>query len=317
MTDSRAPSQPKRVIWLALPLVSSSYDNIRKLFAAHGMIDGRDVSLTIRELTPTDRSVSGGKALADRLAAERPDVIVTPFIPNILYPLQRRIRDIPIVFQFAGRDPVAMGFVESLRRPGGNITGTMQGQYGPGAFQKKWELLKQVAPALKRGGILMTTETAAEIEQLPQSADGRYEPEIREVRSGLGFDVIRVPVPTNASREVINDIVAKAQVGALYLHLEPWPEAVDFLRNTKIPAIGHSFWLVRRGVLMGISSSREALEAYAVEAVERILRGANPAKIPVYVSRQVGFAINAATARANGIAIPELLLVRADEVVEK
>ena len=322
-----APSLMKRVVWLTPPAppagglsrVGSYPDRIRAHFVKRGLMEGRDIELTFEELSgdPVDSEIEGR---LDRVLAREPAVVAAPalgYLLPYLHRLQKRALNTPIVFYHALSDPVALGFVESLSRPGRNMTGTMLA--AENTALKQWELLKQVAPDLKRGGFLLTREALDAMTRDPRAAqawekrvDGR-----KPIRDGLGIEVIDIVIPTDAPRAAIAQAVASARVQALMVRLPRLPPAVmEFLRTTRVPAIVNNFGWVRDGALMGTSYSHEDSEAYAVEAIRRILGGESPATIPVYISREFVIAINSRTARANGIKIPNALLLRANEVVQ-
>jgi len=327
--EASGAGQPrvKRVVWLAPPAGPSSVvarvgsypDRIRAHFVKRRLVEGRDIELTFEELSgdPTDLEI---EERLDRVLAREPAVVAAPalgFLLPYLFRLQKRAGNTPIVFYHALTNPVALGFVESLPRPGRNMTGTMLADANTAL--KQWELLKQVAPDLKRGGFLLTRNALDAITRDPRTAQGwekRAEGR-KPIRDGLGIEVIDIVVPTDAPRAAIAQAVADARVQALMVRLPRLPPAVmEFLRTTRVPAIVNNFGWVRDGALMGTGYSYADSEAYAVEAIRRILRGESPATIPVYISREFGIAINSRTARANGIKIPDALLLRADEIVQ-
>ena len=224
-------------------------------------------------------------------------------------PLLRLTRTVPIVFPLA-TDPVASGLVESLARPGGNATGFMSFEVGVSA---KWlELLKEIAPGIKRAAVLRTLATAV--------GPGQFGA-IQAVAPSLGVELR--PIDTRDAEQIEHAVVAFASEpnvgliaatgGGVLNHREL---IVALAARHRLPAI----YAYREHVMSGglISYGLDNLDQFrrAAGYVDRILRGEKPADLPVQAPTKYELVINLKTAKALGLTVPDSLLARADEVIE-
>jgi putative ABC transport system substrate-binding protein len=245
---------------------------------------------------------------AEELAALAPDVILANG-GSTAGPLLQATRNVPIVFTVAG-DPVGAGLVESLARPGGNATGFMSLEY---SIAGKWlELLKQIAPSIPRAAVLRDATQGAGTSEFAV---------IQAMASSLKVEVN--PVSVRDAGEIERAVVAFARSpnGGLIV---TGGAATTFHRDLiitlaaryKLPAI---YW-VRSFVDAGglISYGPDVIDQYRQAAgyVDRILRGARPADLPVQAPTRFETVINLKTAKALGLTIPETLLATADEVIQ-
>ena len=245
---------------------------------------------------------------AAELAAFAPDVIVTSGSATT-EALQRETRRVPVVFAIVP-DPVGAGFVNSLARPGGNITGFMQGEYNLSA---KWlEVLKQIAPNVTRAAILRHATITAGIGQFAV---------IQSVAPSLGVDVR--PVNIGSASEIENDIADFARIpnGGLILTSTPLGVThrdliIGLAARHKLPAVYSNRAIVEGGGLISYGANYVDLYRQAAGYVDRILRGEKPADLPVQVPTKYELVINLKTAKALGLTVPPSLLARADEVIE-
>lgn len=298
----KAGSRRARVLWFHDSLPEAVRTRIRDGFAAHRLHDGRDIALTFR----TDED----KASLEEVVASRPDTIVMSGTYRLVE-LAKLTRDIPVVFYNMSLDPVSMGLVETLRRPGGNFTGTLI-QWDL-ITTKYWQLLKELRPAMKRGGVLVAQEHLAESPGFFVEMQRRR---WRAAAEGLGIDIREVVVPLQAPASVVVAAVREAGVEALQLGYRVTPEVASSLGRAAIPTAGYSFGNVRRGLqMLGISFEWDEGESHAISMVARVLRGESPATMPVYQTRQYGIAVNLKLAREAGIEIPPSILIQAVEVV--
>jgi len=270
-----------------------------------GWTDGRNVRIDIWW--------GGGNAdtirkHAEELVALAPDVIfVTGNVA--MAPMLQATRSVPIVFVGVA-DPVGAGLVDSMARPGGNVTGFIQFEY---SLSAKWvELLKEVAPAVTRAAVLRDPTIAAGIGQFAV---------IQSVAPSLGVDVS--PVNVRDPSEIERAIAAFARIsnGGLIvtasaltiLHREL---IVTVAARHKLPAIYYRRYFVDGGGL--ISYGYDYVDHYrrAAGYVDRILKGEKPADLPVQAPTRYELAINLKTAKALGLELPPTLLARADEVIE-
>jgi putative ABC transport system substrate-binding protein len=236
------------------------------------------------------------------------EVIAAAGNPSILA-LKSATHAIPIVMVVSG-DPVGSGLVKSLDRPGGNITGLANLAEGLSA---KWlELLKEAAPSLARVAVLRIPDTAAhavfskEIQVTAQRLG--LAPQFVEVRDlneiqrafdalpkGRADALIVLPHPvTFAHRQRIVELAARNKLPAMY----PWPDFVE------------------AGGLMAYASSRGDMFRRSATYVDRILKGAKPADLPVEQPTKFDLVINVKTAKALGLTMPRSLLMRSDEVIQ-
>ena len=255
-----------------------------------GWIDGRNVRIEYRW--------AGGDAgnmrkHAAELAALAPDVILTGGSAP-LAPLQQATRTVPIVFAFVP-DPVGAGFVESLARPGGNITGFMQGEYN---LSGKWlELLKQIAPGVTRAAVLRDAAITAGIGQFAV---------IQSVAPSVGVDV--TPVSLRDAGEIDRAITAFARADNSGLILTSSSLAnyhrkliITLAARHKLPAVYSNRAFVTGGGLVSYGADFVDLHRRAAGYVDRILKGEKPADLPVQAPTKYDLVVNLKTAKALGL----------------
>jgi len=223
--------------------------------------------------------------------------------------LLQATRTVPIVFVIV-IDPVGAGFVASLARPGGNATGFLMFEYG---LSGKWlEVLKQIAPGVKRVAVLRDPTIASGIGQFGA---------IQSAAPSLGMEA--TPVDVRDAGEIERGIAAFARSPNGGVLVTSSPEAsrhrdliVTLAARHRLPAIYASRYLVTEGGL--ISYGPDILDQYrrAAGYVDRILRGEKPADLPVQAPTKYELVINLKTVRALGLTVPPSLLAVADEVIE-
>jgi len=248
-------------------------------------------------------------ALAADLVRLKVDVIVT-FLNQETLAAKRATASIPIVM-FLGIYPVQAGLVASLARPGGNVTGT---SVGPVTGGKYLELLKEAVPKLTRVAILWDPT-------FPGFADTAIQAELDvEARKlGLTLASIEVQRPDDIERALAR--IAKERPGALWvLPIGPLAagtrQIFDFAAQHRLPTIVPTRYFVEAGGLMSYGYDREHLVKRAASYVDRILKGAKPADLPIEQPTKFELVINLKTAKALGLTIPPSLLQRADQVIE-
>ena len=245
---------------------------------------------------------------AAELVALAPDVILAHGAPT-LGPLLEATRTVPIVFPIVG-DPVAAGFVDSLARPGGNVTGFMDLEYG---MAGKWlELLKQIAPGVTRVAVLRDPATPTGPAQFGI---------IQAVAPSLGMELIPVNVRDAAEMERAVTTFARGLNGGLIVTPSGWASVhrdliIALAARHKLPAVYFARYFVTDGGL--VSHGIDIIDQYRSAAgyVDRILKGEKPANLPVQAPTKFELVINAQTARMLGLDVPPTLLARADEVIE-
>jgi putative ABC transport system substrate-binding protein len=220
--------------------------------------------------------------------------------------LLQATRTVPIVLVFAP-DPFGSGFVNSLSRPGGNATGFMAFEY---SLSAKWlELLKEIAPGVKRAAVLWDSAIAAGIGQFAV---------IQSVAPSLGVEVN----PVNL-RDVEQGVAAFARSGGggLIVTVSGLAVAqrdliVALAAQHKLPAVYSFRGFINSGGLISYGADLVDQFRLAASYVDRILRGEKPADLPVQAPTKYELLINLKTAKALGLELPPSLLARADEVIE-
>jgi putative ABC transport system substrate-binding protein len=267
-----------------------------------GWTEGRNLQIEYRWDTDDLRKA------ATELVALSPDVLFASTTPAVAA-LQQATRSVPIVFTQV-TDPVSGGFVASLAKPGGNITGFTNVDYGFGA---KWvELLKEIAPHVTRVGVVRDPTSTASIGQLGaiQTAalsfglevsplggrDARdIEQTVTEFAHGSNCGLITVGSPlTINNRALIISLAARHRLPAVY----PFRSFVD------------------EGGLVSYGPDSVDPSRQAAGYVDRILKGEKPTDMPVQASTKYELVINLKTAKALGLTVPQSLLARADEMIE-
>jgi putative tryptophan/tyrosine transport system substrate-binding protein len=269
-----------------------------------GYVDGQNIVIEYRWADGKLESLPGFVADFVRLKV---DVIVSSATPAIRF-AKEQTSSIPIIM--AGvTDPVGSGFVASLAKPGGNITGLTH--IAPDLTGKRLELLKEVVPRLSRVAVLWNPnqpgqqvaykESLVEAQALKVtliSLEARNQEEIQKVLSGIGKDrpqaLFELPDPLIFfNRKLITEAVAKQKLPAMYSFRE----------------------YVEAGGLMSYGTSFPALFQRAAVYVDKILKGAKPADLPVEQPKKFEFIINLKTAKQIGLTIPPNVLARADRVI--
>jgi putative ABC transport system substrate-binding protein len=250
------------------------------------------------------------QVLAKELVDLQPDVILAQATPGTVT-LQRATSVIPIVFVNVA-DPVGSGFVVSLPRPGGNLTGVLLFE---ASIATKWlSMLKQMAPRLTRAALVLNPKTAPYYQFYLRAAEA--------AASSVGIEVVFSPIENDAT-EIERSIASFARVsnGGLIIG----PDTTNTLRRAQIialatrhhlPAIYPNRLFVVDGGLMSYSTDRVDQFRQAATYVDRILRGAKPAELPVQAPTRYETTLNLKTAKALGLDVPDGLLVAADEVIE-
>ena len=288
------------------PVAQTRFAAFKEGLAALGWVEGKNLKMEVRWSAgdPSQASV-----YAKELVALAPDVILSNTTP-VTAALQRETRSIPIVFTVVS-DPVGSGFVQNLSRPGGNITGLINLE---ASLAEKWvQLLSQVAPKVKRMAVMFNTQTAPYAEyylkRLNAAGDAvgvktfiatvRREKDIDEVVTTLGRERGSGLIVMTDSYLLVNRklIIAAAA-------------------RRKVPTIYYTGDMVLEGGLISYGVDVVDLFRRAAPYVDRVLRGAKPADLPIEQPSKFEMFINAKTAKALGLAIPQSMLLRADKVIE-
>jgi ABC-type uncharacterized transport system substrate-binding protein len=269
-----------------------------------GWIEGRTIAIEYRWAEGRNERFA---ELAAEFVRLKVDIIVTQGTPAVVAAKQAT-SVIPIVFANAG-DPVAAGLVASLARPGGNITGlSIQATDTVG---KRLELLREVAPGIRRLAIIANIRNPASVLEMG---------EVQAVARTLGLEVVslevRQPDDIAPALEALN-----GRAAALYVVPDPLIFTNRVRINTlalaaRAPTLHGLRDFVEAGGLMSYGASFPDQWRRAADFVDKILRGAKPADIPVEQPTKFDLVVNLNTARALGIEVSPMLLARADEVIE-
>jgi putative tryptophan/tyrosine transport system substrate-binding protein len=254
--------------------------------------------------TATEQTLAGAKELVEW----QPDVIVGHSTPSVAALLQAT-RTIPIVFLLVA-DPVGSGFVESFARPGGNVTGFTTVEFSMGG---KWvELLKEIAPRVTRVLLIFNPQTAA------------YTPFLRLIEAAapsLAVDPIAGPVHDAAEIKRTIDAFARESSGALIAFPDIFTAShreliVALAAQYRLPAVYPYPYFPKSGGLLSYGVDAADQFRRAASYVDRILKGAKPADLPVQAPVKFEMVINLKTAKALGLDVPLQLQQLADEVIE-
>jgi putative ABC transport system substrate-binding protein len=267
-----------------------------------GWSEGRNVRIDYR--FAADRTEA--EVFAKELVASQPDVIFVQATPHAAA-LQRETRAIPIVFVGVS-DPVGAGFVTSLARPGGNLTGLML--YEAGVTGKWLAMLKKIAPRLSRAALMHNPKTTI-----------FYLRSAEALAPSLSIELVPSPVENAADIERAIDSFAQLPDGGLVLT----PDFTTFVHRDlvialaarhRLPAVYHLREWVTAGGLMSYGIDFVDMFRQAAAYVDRILKGDKPADLPVQAPTRYKTVVNLKTAKAIGLPVPPGLLVAADEVIE-
>jgi putative ABC transport system substrate-binding protein len=271
-----------------------------------GWSDGRNVRIDYRF------AAGGGDRfapLAKELVDLQPDVIFAQST-GVVAAVQRETRTIPVVFANVS-DPVGLGFVASLPRPGGNLTGML---LFDGSLAGKWlSMLKEISPGLKRAALLIDPKTTP--------YDYYFRP-AEAVAPSLGVEIVPAVVASAADIERVMETSARSPDGGFFVApgstvLRNRDQIIALAIRHRLPGVYPERVYARAGGLMsyGIADVIEPFRQ-AASYVDRILRGEKPGDLPVQGPTKYAAVVNLRTARAIGLDLPPMFLAQADEVIE-
>ena len=297
----------------ALMLEKSENRYYRALFAELrrlGHVEGENL---IIERYGRERNVSGPAALVAEVVRQNPDVVYALGPGTLLF--KRETTTLPIVAMTG--DPVSIGLVQSLARPGGNITGVSV-DTGPSIYGKRIELLREVFPTLSKLAFitLKGVSSKADWEKL-------HDP-IRAAAEAARIDLAVIPVELPTSEAAYRDGVAQAvREGANAVMVGDSPDAMvnrrliaGLIGAAGLPAMYPFPDFVEAGGLIAYSYDLVELNKRVANVIDAILRGRNAGEIPYYQAAKFELSINLKTAMALGFAVPATLLATADNVIE-
>jgi putative tryptophan/tyrosine transport system substrate-binding protein len=238
-----------------------------------------------------------------------PDVLVGLGNP-VITALKNATTTIPIVFMTG--DPIAAGYVASMARPGGNMTGVSMMQGIAGLTAKRIELLKEIVPSATRLGVMFNPDSPTAAGDLAQAE-----------QAAKGLNLIVMSLPARRVEEIEPAIAALARDRVDCMYIQPAPPVPAFVREIgalllkhRIPAISELRDLARSGAVLSYGPNLFESTRRQVYFVDRILKGTKPADLPVEQATKLELVIDLKTAKALGLDVPPTLLARADEVIE-
>ena len=296
-------TQPRIGVLMFNPMARDFQEGFLENLRDHGYIDGQNILVEWRMAAGrTDRA----QALAEELVRLGVNVIVAVTTPAV-QAAKNATRTIPIVMAAAG-DPVGTGFVASLARPGGNITGISS--IAAELSAKRIELLRELIPGLTRVALLALGAS-------PFSKPLVDETRIATKRVGIQLQVLDVRHPQDIKTAFA--AIAKERAGAVLVPTgvaTPAWRTAELALQHRIPSVYFQSQFMESGGLMSFGASVSDMQRRAASYVDRILRGAKAADLPVEQPTKFELVINLKTAKALGLTMPPSLLARADQVIE-
>jgi putative ABC transport system substrate-binding protein len=281
-------------------------DSFREGLAKAGFVEGRNLRIEERwargdyEVLP---------ALAAELVAAGVVAIAATGDVASARAAQRASSIVPVVFTIGG-DPVRFGLVQSVNRPGGHVTGILFNPNVLGA--KRVELLREIAPSVSRVALLMNpTNPNVDVERMDAEAGARK----------LGLETITLYARNAREIDTAFDQLLSAKADGIITATDPIPldrreQIVSFANQHKLPVVGFVRQFAAVGALLSYGPSISWMYRQAGEYVGQILKGSNPADMPVLQPTQYELVVNLKTAHALGLAVPLTLQAAADEIIE-
>ena len=307
IVEAQQPTKVLRIGFLgftSLSGIAARIEAFRQGLRELGYVDGKNIVIEYRY---AEGKLDRLSELAAELVRLKVDVIVTSG-PSVTRAVKEATTTIPIVMGF-DTDPVGNGFVASLARPGGNITGLSV--VSPELSGKQLELLKEIVPKLSRVAVLGTSTNPGNSQALKETelAAGAYKVQLQNL------DVLSPKDIETAFRDA-----SKGGAGAVLVLASPIIEShrtqiADLAAKNRLPAIYYAPEFVEAGGLMSYGTSFADLFRRAATYVDKILKGAKPADLPVEQPTKFELVINLKAAKQLGITIPPNVLARADKVI--
>ena len=271
-----------------------------------GWIEGQNLRLDVRwNAGDAERT----RISASELLSLSPDVILSSSTPS-LTALLRQGPAMPIVFTQVS-DPVTQGFVSNLARPGGNITGFAAYEFSIGG---KWiDLLKQMVPGLTRVAIVFSPDASPQSKFLLSAVEA--------TAPSLGVEVSAAPVHDAADIGRAVENMSRQPNGGLIVPTDTFLRVhaklmVELAARHRVPVMYFSRFFTENGGLMSYGTDNESTFRQAPIYIDRILKGAKPGDLPVQTPTKFSLVTNVKTAKALGIEVPMILLLRADDYLE-
>jgi putative ABC transport system substrate-binding protein len=307
---AQQPKKIYRIGYLAMgPGIEPRDEAFRQRLGELGYVDGKNVVIEWRFTQGRPERAPGFAAELVRLKV---DCIVATGVPSVRA-AKEATNTIPIVIATIDADPVELGFIASLARPGGNVTGFTAIDYELAA--KRMELLKELVPKATRALVLHTSTGTGEAQRAHLRGT-----EAAGNKLGLRLQVMGIAGPDElegkafiAARDGRAELLNVIATGWINSHRERF---VRFAADLRLPCMYSNHEFLRVGGLMSYSADRVHQNREVAGYVARILSGTKPADLPVQQPTRFELAINMKTAKALGLTIPPTIMVRADRVIE-
>lgn len=286
------------------PHIQARLAALRQGLQKRGWSEGRNLRIDIRYAP----GGANAQELAKELVGLRPEAVVAHTVTPTAA-LQRESSSIPIVFVSVG-DPIGAGFIASLARPGGNLTGLTT--FEPSITGKWCSMLKEVAPHIKRAAFVANPDI---------TTYGYYLRAVQAPAAALSIELVATPVKSTEEIQTAIESFARAPGSALIVAPDVFTVTnsdliIALAARYRLPAVYAFGYLVAAGGLMSYGTDRIDEMRQAASYVDRILRGDRPSDLPVQTPTRFETVVNLKTAKALGLTVPSGLLLAADEVIE-
>jgi len=289
---------------------NTRYIAFRKGLRELGYVEGQNLEIEYR---CAERKPERRHGIAAEMVRLKVDVIVAPGAREYIRALHRATRTIPIVLIGIRVDPVKAGYVDSLARPGGNITGITN--FDSELHPKRLELLKEAFPRISRVAILWTPDQQEHRMKAMEATGRALGIQIQSIVDRLKDGIVKLESAFSAiSRERPDALI----VGASGLTRRPGHRArvIEFTAKKRLPTIYHRSPFVNAGGLMSYGANSADLFRRTATYVDKILKSANPGDLPIEQPRKFELVINLKTAKTLGLTIPPEVLLQASKVIK-
>jgi len=306
--EAQQMGKPARIgVLCQVPCRGRAVDAFGRALVELGYVEGRTVVFEYRD---AEWGIERLPALATDLVQRKVDVIFTSWGTAAALAAKRATNTIPVVIGAVG-DPVRAGIVTSLAKPGGNVTGVSS--LALELEGKRLELVKEVIPKVSRVGTFLKPGD-------PYSPVAFTEVETAARALGLRLHGVQVTGPSDLDMAFAtlkrDHVEALVLDSGYFAHLQNRRAIIEFAAANRLPTIYPLREFVDEGGLLSYGANLAELSRRAAHYVDRVLKGAKPADLPVEQARTVELVVNLKTAKALGLTIPQSLLLRADQVIE-
>jgi putative tryptophan/tyrosine transport system substrate-binding protein len=306
--DAQQQAKVPKIGWVGFRSASDrspGREAFKEEFRVLGYLESKNIA---NEYGFADGKLDRLPAVADELVRLKVDVLVTPSTPSALA-AKNATKTIPIVF-YDVSDPVAAGLVDSLARPGGNVTGVTN--IAAVLAGKRLELLKETMPKLSRVALLWNSQDGGSVQQWKESQFSARD---------LGLQLHSMEVSSadkyeSAFKEAIKAGSAALAVASSQLFSSTPKRIAELAAKNRLPAIFYRREYIENGGLMSYGPDRAEPYKRVASMIDKILKGAKPADIPVEQPTKFELLINLKTAKALGLTIPPVVMMRAEKVIK-